>query len=111
RLLEALDCLWRLPPSLQTLIQRLGEKAVAARDNRRLPAIGVPRGDDREKVWAYEEAPLIEDIALNRRFRASLETLGLIEVSYEGVREVVEDILSYAGLLGLQGDPEQLTFV
>src|SRR5579863_5845711 len=98
------------PLTFQTLVQRLGEKALAARDNPRLPTSGVPRGDDREKVWAYEEAPLIEDIALNRRFRASLESLGLLEVSYEGVSEVVEDLLPQAGLLGLAADHAQLTF-
>ncbi len=99
------------PLTFQTLVQKLGQKAAIARDNPRLPASGMPRGDDREKVWAYEEAPLLEDIALNRRFRASLETLGLIEVSYEGVSEVVGDILPHAKLLGLQSDRTQLTFL
>ena len=98
------------PLTFQTLVQKLGERAVLYRDNPRLPSTGMPRGDDRYKVWAYEEAPLLEDFALNRRFRASLESLGLVEVSYEGVSDVVADMLPYASQLGLESNPSHLAF-
>ena len=79
------------PLSIQKLVEGLGRLAYEHKDNPHLPRIGQPRGETLEKVRAWEEAPLLDDLAVNPRYRATLENLGLIRVVYEGLEGLVAE--------------------
>ena len=77
------------PITLQRVIEGLGKIGTDKHDNPHLPKVGIPRGDDLRRVLAYEEAPLLDDLAVNTRYRATLENLGLIAVTYDGLDDFV----------------------
>ncbi len=79
------------PLSLQKVVEELGRLGVEHRDNPRLPDRGYPRGEELEKVLAYEEAPLLDDLAVNTRYRATLENLGLVAVQYRDLDEFMRE--------------------
>lgn len=92
----------------------------------RLVAVGVERGDNphckgfddaaflprhvQDRARAWEEAPLLDDLAVSAGYRASLLNLGLMGVRYEHLEAHVEkNGAELAASLGVT--PEQLTFV
>jgi hypothetical protein len=77
------------PQSIQKLVEGLARLGFDRKDNPLLPKIGQPKGETLEKVRAWEEAPLLDDLAINPRYRATLENLGLIRVVYEGIEELI----------------------
>jgi replicative superfamily II helicase len=79
----------RGPLSIQKLVEHLGQLGFEQKDNPLLPVIGRPVGETLNKVRAWEEAPLLDDLAVNTRYRATLENLGLVRVMYRGVEELV----------------------
>jgi replicative superfamily II helicase/very-short-patch-repair endonuclease len=79
----------RGPLSIQKLVEGLGQLGFENKDNPLLPKIGRPVGETLNKVRAWEEAPLLDDLAVNTRYRATLENLGLVRVVYQGVQELV----------------------
>lgn len=46
---------------------------------------------DRERAQVWEEAPLLDDIAVRAGYRASLPNLGLVGIRYERLEEYVHD--------------------
>lgn len=93
------------PQSLGKIVENLGKIAVEKQDNpylRQIPGgYSVPRGDERAKYYAWEEAPLLDDLAVNARYRATLENLGLVNVNYSGLNEFVDEYAqSLSGNLG-----------
>ena len=77
------------PQSIQKVVEGLARLGFEHGDNPLLPKIGQPRGETLEKVRAWEEAPLLDDLAINTRYRATLENLGLIRVVYDGIEGLV----------------------
>src|SRR5581483_461078 len=79
----------RGPLSIQRLVESLGQLGFEQKDNPLLPPIGRPVGETLNKVRAWEEAPLLDDLAVNTRYRATLENLGLVRVVYRGIDDLV----------------------
>ncbi len=83
------------PITLNAAVEKLGQLASEAGDNpylRKLPngKYVIPRGaEEREMYLAWEEAPLLDNLALNTRYRAALENLGLVAVHYAYLDEFV----------------------
>jgi len=80
------------PLGLQELITALGARGVRERDNPHVPQdpeawLPAPR---RQLVQAWEEAPLLDDLAVTAGYRASLLNLGLVGVEYFELMEFVE---------------------
>lgn len=78
--------------TLERAVELLGEAAIRERDNKYVPE--NPRArineDMLKRIRAYEEAPLLDEIAVNAGYRASLVNLGLLRVSYEQLSEFVQ---------------------
>lgn len=79
----------RGPLSIQKLVEGLGQMGFERKDNPNLQGNFVPKGETLNKVRAWEEAPLLDDLAVNTRYRATLENLGLVRVVYRGVDAMV----------------------
>ena len=75
------------PASVQKLVEGLALLGFQNKDNPNLQGVGAPRGETLQRVRAWEEAPLLDDLAVNTRYRATLENLGLVRVVYRGVEE------------------------
>jgi ATP-dependent helicase YprA (DUF1998 family) len=78
------------PLSLQRVVEELARLGIEHKDSQHLPKVGYPRGEDLLKVQAYEEAPLLDDLAVNTRYRATLENLGLIVVRYADLSDFMQ---------------------
>ena len=77
------------PLTLQRVVEELARLGIERKDSHHLPKVGYPRGEDMQKVQAYEEAPLLDDLAVNTRYRATLENLGLIAIHYHELPDFV----------------------
>lgn len=78
---------------MQRLTEQLGEAAVRTHDNPFLPAdpnVAV-RGETRERVRAWEEAPVLDQLSANANYRGTLVNLGLIQVRYSELDEHVHE--------------------
>ena len=75
------------PLTLAGTVQRLGERAVKARDNPHVPAQSWVSAADRQRITAYEEAPLLDDLAVSASYRGTLLNLGLVGADYQGIEE------------------------
>lgn len=95
------------PMTLNAVIEKLGQFAAEAGDNpylRKLPngKYVIPRGaEEREVYLAWEEAPLLDNLALNTRYRAALENLGLVAVDYAYLDEFAASAAGLAHGLGI----------
>ncbi|NLE38121.1 MAG: DUF1998 domain-containing protein, partial [Pirellulaceae bacterium] len=93
--------------TLQKAVELLGEAAVANRDNPHVPE-GTKRfipEETRARIQAWEEAPLLDEIAVNAGYRGSLFNLGLARVDYHQLDEYVRlDGAALAGRLGIDLD-------
>lgn len=101
---------------INTLVERLGALGLQKQDNpylfKTFSGYQVPKGkDERERYHAWEEAPLLDDLAVNTRYRASLENLGLLAVDYIGLEDFIKnygsDLTAELGLI----QPEQVGYV
>ncbi|MDY0169365.1 MAG: DEAD/DEAH box helicase [Thermoguttaceae bacterium] len=75
--------------ALQKAVELLSEAAVANRDNPHVPE-GTRRfipEDARNRIRAWEEAPLLDEIAVNAGYRGTLVNLGLAYVNYHQLDE------------------------
>lgn len=98
------------PITLNRVVEELGNLGFEKRDNPYLPKVGRPRGDDLKKVLAYEEAPLLDDLAVNTRYRAALENLGLVSVTYQELNQFTANYGNeIASLFNIQ--PSQVEFL
>ena len=74
--------------SFQETVERLGTLADQHRDNPYLLQKNTRITKDAlEKIRLWEEAPLLDDLATNAGFRATLVNLGLVHVVYEGLTD------------------------
>lgn len=78
--------------TLERAVELLGDAAIRERDSKYVPENPRARINDEtlKRIRAYEEAPLLDEIAVNAGYRASLVNLGLLRVSYEQLSEFVQ---------------------
>lgn len=98
--------------SLQRAVELLAEEALSANDN---PQIPVPRTrfiteEARNRIQAWEEAPLLDEISISAGYRATMTKIGLLGIRYnfldEYVREHGADISRMLGV-----NAEQLEYL
>jgi hypothetical protein len=98
--------------TLQRAVELLSDSAVANRDNPYVPE-GKRRfipEEARNRIRAWEEAPLLDEIAVNAGYRGTLVNLGLAYVDYHQLDEYVRlDGTQLAQQLGIT--PEELLHV
>jgi hypothetical protein len=77
--------------SIQRAVELLGEAGVEERDNPYAPQEGDAWIPDEalHRIRAWEEAPLLDDLAVTSGYRASLLNLGLVGVRYHRLDEYV----------------------
>jgi replicative superfamily II helicase len=80
------------PLTLQRTIELLGELGVREHDNPYAPddPQRFPSGEERNRIRAWEEAPVLDEIAVNAGYRATLMNLGLVAVVYEELADHVQ---------------------
>lgn len=91
------------PIGIQRLVELLGDRAVAMHDNPHVPS-GSRRlmPEETARIRAWEEAPLLDDIAVTSGYRGTLLNLGLVGVRYQALEaEVGVRGKALAGALGL----------
>lgn len=90
---------------LQRIVELLGAAGVTKRDNPHAPEDPDRRisDEERRRIRAWEEAPLLDELSVTPFFRGTLINLGLLSVRYEGLREVAGDArgTELAGRLGI----------
>lgn len=97
--------------SIQDLVQALGQWALEANDTPQRLRGTFATADELERVRAYEEAPLLDEIALNAGYRAILINLGLVQIAYDRLEEYVASHgATLRQTLGL-ATADQLTYV
>lgn len=78
--------------SIQGIVEELRAQAVAERDNpytEELRSSYVPP-ETLQRIQAWEEAPLLDELALNAGYRATLINLGLLRVAYYDLEAQIE---------------------
>ena len=97
--------------SIQRAVELLAEEGVREHDNRYAPEDdGWIHDETLQRIRAWEEAPLLDDLAVTAGYRASLLNLGLVGVQYHRLDEYVRTRGSaLAAELGIT--PEQLEHI
>jgi hypothetical protein len=74
---------------LQRAVELLGEAGVRAGDNPHGPDDPERRlsEDDRLRIRAWEEAPLLDEISVAAGFRGTLINLGVLSIAYDGLED------------------------
>ncbi len=77
--------------SIQRIVELLSESAVHEHDNPYVPdqTDWIP-DETRNRIQAWEEAPLLDEIAVNAGYRATLVKLGLVGVHYHRLDEYIK---------------------
>jgi hypothetical protein len=77
--------------SFQRSVELLGDAGVRERDNPHVPVEVEWIPDDAlQRIRAYEEAPLLDDISVTAGYRATLLNLGLVGVRYHRLDEYIQ---------------------
>ena len=78
--------------SLQRLIELLGEKGIKEQDNKHAPIDSTAwiNEEKMQRIRAWEEAPLLDEIAITAGYRATLINLGLVQINYHCLDEYVQ---------------------
>lgn len=90
--------------SLQRVVELLGQIGIDEHDNKYAPANSQAWLTDeaKERIRAWEEAPLLDEIAITAGYRATLMNLGLVQIKYHRLDEYVQtqgaDIARYLGV-------------
>lgn len=78
------------PLTIQRIVELLGDLAVEHGDNPNVPATGERdwiSDEARKRIRAWEEAPLLDEIALNAGYRSTLFNLGLALIEHHRLGE------------------------
>jgi hypothetical protein len=90
--------------TIQRTVELLADLGVQADDNPHAPPQAsdwIP-SDQLRRIRSWEEAPLLDELAVNAGYRATLFNLGLVAVSYDRLQEYAEARgQQFAGQLGL----------
>jgi hypothetical protein len=75
------------PVSLQRIVELLGDSAVTNRDNPYVPANtgAYIHPEVKKQIRIWEEAPLLDNLAVSAGYRASLFNTGAVGIRYEGL--------------------------
>jgi len=74
--------------TIQRAVELLGELAEQSKDNPYVPEETDWINDEaRARIQAWEEAPLLDEIAVNAGYRATVMNLGLVGVKYHRLDE------------------------
>jgi hypothetical protein len=95
--------------TIQRIVELLGAAGVTRGDNPHAPSDPSRRlsDEDRRRIRAWEEAPLLDEISVTPFFRGTLINLGFLSVAYEGLDDqVAERGAAVAERLGIT--PDQL---
>ena len=98
--------------SLQRVVELMGEKGVREKDNKYSPIKPNAWINDEkmQRIRAWEEAPLLDEIAVSAAYRATLINLGLTQITYHRLDEYVKhqgaDIARNLGI-----SPENLEYL
>ncbi len=77
--------------SFHDAVKRLGDLAIESRDNPHVPEDTTWLSDEaKNRILAYEEAPLLDEVAVNAGYRATVINLGLVGVDYHRLEEYVQ---------------------
>ncbi|BAC90677.1 DEAD/DEAH box helicase [Gloeobacter violaceus] len=78
--------------TIQRMVELLGEEGVRERDNPYVPEENNSWLPDEtlQRIRVWEEAPLLDEIAVNAGYRATLINLGLVSVTYDRLSEYVQ---------------------
>jgi replicative superfamily II helicase len=79
--------------TIQKAVELLGKEGVDNKDNPYSPSrtmFKIPSATI-ERIRAYEEAPLLDDLAVTSGYRGTIFNLGLAGVQYEDLNEIVHD--------------------
>lgn len=89
RCYEIIEEYGRLP--IQRIVELLGDRAVQEKDNPHVPEGRAWLTDeDKNRIRAWEEAPLLDDISTTAGYRATIVNVGLVGVRYSHLDEYVE---------------------
>ncbi|MBI4651699.1 DEAD/DEAH box helicase [Candidatus Desantisbacteria bacterium] len=90
--------------TIQRMVELLTELGVTNKDNPYIPegeSRWIPE-EARKRMQAYEEAPLLDELAVNAGFRATVFNLGMAEIVYNQLDEYIKvegkDLLKQLGL-------------
>lgn len=76
--------------TFQRAVELLSESGVAQRDNPQVPQETGWLGEEaRQRIQVWEEAPLLDEIAVSAGYRATLVNLGLVGIRYHRLDEYV----------------------
>lgn len=80
------------PLPLQRMVELLGDAGVREHDNKYAPTEQNAWLTDEtlQRIRAWEEAPLLDEIAVNAGYRATLMNLGLVQIDYHRLGEYVQ---------------------
>ncbi len=97
--------------SIQKAAELLSDEAVSRRDNPYVPdETGWIPDEARNRIQSWEEAPLLDEIAVNAGYRGTLINLGLVGISYHRLDEYVRSMAAaLAEALGVNLD--QLEYI
>ena len=104
------------PQSIEATVERMGAMGREKGDNPHLykgfRGFQIPKGkEDRARYYAWEEAPLLDHLAVNTNYRATLENLGLLALDYEGLADFVAGYAAeLSPALGI-ADPQDFGYV
>ena len=77
--------------SLQRAVTLLKDAGIQEHDNPHAPANASWIPDEtQQRIEAWEEAPLLDEIAVNAGYRATLINLGLVRVNYHRLSEFIQ---------------------
>jgi hypothetical protein len=80
------------PLPFQRVVELLGNIGVRDRDNPNVPEDDIEwmSQEQLQRIRAWEEAPLLDEVALTAGYRATLVNLGLVEIRYEQLNQYVD---------------------
>jgi len=93
--------------SFQRVVELLGDIGIGQRDNPHVPEDGADWVTDEalRRIRTWEEAPLLDELAVGAGYRATLPNLGVVAVTYHQLDEYVQARgEEFAGRLGITQD-------
>lgn len=104
----------KAPATVHEVVEHLYKAALDSRDNPQLDGIDSTRrvpAERMERARAWEEAPLLDDLAVSPGYRATLFNLSLVGVRYEGLAEDAKSPGGVALAKKLALEPHKLEYV
>lgn len=79
------------PLPIQRIVELLGERATQAKDNPHVPeGSGWLTEEAHNRIRAWEEAPLLDDISTTAGYRGTIINVGLVRIRYHQLGEYID---------------------